>query len=67
MSECAAAALTRMQILAIRVGVSWLIQNHMSFSAAIAGRRAMLVPLHRPMTVLSAKVRISVVIPNYLI
>jgi hypothetical protein len=56
-----------MQMLTIGVGVSWLMQNHMSFCAAIAGRRAMLVPLHRPMTVLSVKVRISVVIPNYLI
>jgi predicted metalloenzyme YecM len=67
MSGCAAAALTRMQMLTIGVGVSWLMQNHMSFCAVIAGRRAMLVPLHRPMTVLSAKVRISEVIPNYLI
>ena len=60
-------ALTRMEILTIGVGVSWLMQNHMSLCAAIAGRRAMLVPLHRPMTVLSAKVRISAAIPNYLI
>ena len=60
-------ALTRMEILTIGVGVSWLMQNHMSLCAAIAGRRAMLVPPRHPMTVLSAKVRISAVIPNYLI
>ena len=67
MSGCAAAALTPMQMLTIGVGVSWLMQNHMLFCAAIAGRRAMLAPPHRPMTVWSAKVRISALIPNYLI